>query len=467
MMLKMRRPRPILRDILFPSRTRTERDGFGRPEGDGASMRSRIVHEIASAVADAGGVDNVLKALVESIAKGAGASGCTFLTLSAGDDRLEHRISYGTGEHFLRGGQLLEDKALDHVLKGNSLLIWDAGSDPRVLCREEIKARGVASMVFLPLNDSRGTRGVMQLYFSEKKKFLREDLDFLEILAELGGFLLERAETQEQLARDAAAARRDLNLMRDERRRFASFLSMVAHDLKSPLVAVQGYLKLLLRKSADRLDERMVNGIRRSVQRLDSMMELVSDLLELTRLESEQVLHEFKPVSWEEVLGAAVEMAHELAEPRGVTVATEIRRPLPEVFASEIRLQQMILNLVSNSVRFTPRGGTITIRAFVEGEEIIISVEDEGSGIEPQHLPHVFEEFYKGDPDSPEGTGLGLSICKRIADMHNGSIRAESPVPETGKGTRVTFSMPVGMAIGLDSRPEEGESESRRTSSRN
>jgi signal transduction histidine kinase len=240
--------------------------------------------------------------------------------------------------------------------------------------------------------------------------------------------------------------------IKDEREHFLSFLSMVTHDLKSPLVAVQGYLKMLLRKSADKLDERMTKGVHRSIQRIDGMMELISDLLELSRIESGQVLSELRTVSWNEVLGAAVDMAHELAEPRGIKVATDIRYPLPEVFASEIRLQQLILNLVSNSIRFTPRGATITIRSNQENDTVMISVEDEGAGIEPEKLPHIFDEFYKGDPDDPEGTGLGLSICKRIVDMHNGDIWAESPVPDTGKGTRVSFSIPVGITCRLEDR---------------
>jgi len=188
-------------------------------------------------------------------------------------------------------------------------------------------------------------------------------------------------------------------------------------------------------------------------------MELISDLLELSRLESGQVIKELKVVSWEEVLGAAVEMAHELASTKSITVTTEIHRPLPEVFASDIRLQQLILNLVSNSVRHTPRSGRITVRAWQEDDAVTVSVEDSGTGVEPQHLPHVFEEFYQGDPESPDGTGLGLSICKRIVDMHHGDIHLESPVPETGVGTRVSFTIPIGVICRLDERwMLEGES---------
>ncbi|MGQ9475367.1 MAG: ATP-binding protein [Actinomycetota bacterium] len=422
-------------------------------------MRQQIIQEIARSVVSAGGVENILRSLVEATARGTEARGCTLFTLRERDGRLVPRMSCGVQEAYLQKGQIIADHALRQVLTGNPLFVWDTAGDPRIVRREELKREGISSIVFLPFRDRRGVRGLMRLYFGEPRKFNREDLDFLDSVAELCGAILELAEERELVARDAEEARRSLVRMRDERRHFLSFLSMVTHDLKSPLVAVQGYLKMLLRKASDRLDERMLQGIRRSIQRIDGMMELISDLLELSRLESGQVLAELKEVSWEEVLSAAVEMAHELADPRGIHVVSEIQHPLPEVFASDIRLQQLILNLVSNSVRFTPRGGRITIRARRENDQVVVSVEDEGTGIEPEKLPHIFEEFFKGDPESPEGTGLGLSICKRIVDMHHGEIWAESPVPETGRGTRVTFTIPVGVTCEQEDRWKMGEAE--------
>ncbi|WP_287154521.1 HAMP domain-containing sensor histidine kinase [Candidatus Solincola tengchongensis] len=420
-------------------------------------MRQQIIQEIARSVVAAGGVENIVRSLVEATARGTGAKGCTLFALREQDGALTPHVSCGVGEVYLQRGQIIADHALRQVLKGNSLFIWDANADPRIVRREELKREGISSIVFLPFRDRRGVRGLMRLYFDEPRKFGREDLDFLNSVTELCGAILEMAEERELVIRDAEETRRTLVRMQDERRHFLSFLSMVAHDLKSPLVAVQGYLKMLLRKASDRLDERLLQGIRRSIQRIDGMMELISDLLELSRLESGQVLAELKEVSWEEVLSAAVEMAHELADPRGIHVASDIQHPLPKVFASDIRLQQLILNLVSNSVRFTPRGGRITIRARRDDDRVVVSVEDEGTGIEPQKLPHVFEEFFKGDPESPEGTGLGLSICKRIVDLHHGEIWAESPVPETGRGTRVTFAIPVGVTCDLRDRWKLGE----------
>lgn len=415
-------------------------------------MRERIIHEIARSVIAAGGAESVIRALVEATARGAGADGCSLFTLEGDGGRLEHRIGCGAGTRPFLEGQLLADDALRQVLKGNPLFIWDVCGDPRIAKKEDLRREGVASIVILPFRDPARVRGIMRLYFPEPRRFDREELDFLTSIAELGGTLLGMAEDRERLERDAVEARRELARAREERRHFLSFLSMVTHDLKSPLVAVQGYLKMLLRRSAECLDERMQQGVHRSILRLDGMMELISDLLELSRIESGQVAAELRTVAWDEVLSAAVETAHELAGPQGLVVATEVHRPLPEVFASDIRLQQLILNLVSNSVRFTPRGGRITVRARRADDAVVVAVEDDGAGIDADKLPHVFEEFYKGDPESPEGTGLGLSICKRIVDMHGGAIQAESPVPETGRGTRVTFSIPVGMACRMEDR---------------
>lgn len=415
-------------------------------------MRHRIIQEIAASIVAAGGVENVIRALVESTARGTGALGCTLLTLREDGSSLTHGITYGPTEGYMRSPQVLATDALRQVLKGNPIFVWNVSGDPRIVDKEGAKREGIVSIAFLPIRDSRGVRGVMRLYFSGEHSFDREELDFLDSIAELGGIILERAEAQDRLERDAEAARRDLARISDERRHFLSFLSMVTHDLKSPLVAVQGYLKLLLRNAADCLDERLVKGVRRGIQRIDGMMELISDLLELSRLESGQVVAEFKTVSWDEILVAAVEMAHELAEPNGISVSTEIRRPLPQVFASDIRLQQLILNLVSNSVRFTPRGGVITVRAWCEDDAVLVAVDDTGTGIDPGSLPHVFEEFYRGDPESPEGTGLGLSICKRIVDMHNGEIWVESPITDEGPGTRVAFRIPVGVSCRLEDR---------------
>lgn len=410
-------------------------------------MRQRLIREVASSVVSAGGERSILEGLLRSMVRGTEAAGGALFTSDADEGKLRPIISSGIPLNLLDPAQLLQPQVMDQVLQGKTIYIWETRSDPRI---KSEKVKEVAtSVLFLPLRANSGNRGLILLTYRGKRTFSAEDLDFLDALAELGGNILERAAQEARLLREAREAQKDLDRIRQERRQFLDFLSTVAHDLKSPLAAEQFFLKMLLRKASDRLEPKLVDGIKRSIRRLDMMMDMITSLLDLSRLESGQVLEEFRPVWLEEVLGAALETAHELAAPKGIQVSAEIKRPLPEIFASDIRLQQLILNLVSNSVRHTPKGGRITISAQRLGDQVFVSVEDEGTGIPPEILPRIFDEFFKGDPDSPEGTGLGLSISKRIVALHGGRIWAESPVPETGKGTRVTFVLPMGLSCPL------------------
>jgi len=231
----------------------------------------------------------------------------------------------------------------------------------------------------------------------------------------------------------------------EERERWLRFFYVTVHDLKAPVSAVLNYLKTILRKGTAGMDERLVNMVRRSIIRLDGMLDLISGLLELARLES-GADEPFAPVDLEELLGSCSELAHELAMPKDVRVGLSIKRPLPVLRGSELRLNQMLMNLLSNAVRYTPGGGRVKLRAGREGDELVIRVEDNGVGIPPEHLDRVFEEFYRANPAEEGGTGLGLSIARRIAEMHGGRIELESPITPEGGGTRATVRLPLGAA---------------------
>ncbi len=228
-----------------------------------------------------------------------------------------------------------------------------------------------------------------------------------------------------------------------ERERWLNFFYVTVHDLKEPVSAVLNYLKTVLRKGTAGMDQRLVQMIRRSIIRLDGMLDMISGLLELARLESGSAEEPFGPVDMEELLGSCTELAHELAMPREVRVGLSVKRPLPRIKGSELRLNQMLMNLLTNAVKYTPPGGRVTLRASRVGDELELQVEDDGIGIPPEHQQRVFEEFYRVDPTEEGGTGLGLSIARRIAEMHGGSIRLESPVTAQGSGTRVTVRLPL------------------------
>jgi signal transduction histidine kinase len=412
-------------------------------------MRKQLLYEISKPVIAAVGVENVLRAIVESIAKGTGAKGCSLLILNADGDRLVHRISYGISSDYVEKGAIEIDRTVDKVLKGEAVSIPDVANDPRVQYPEDALREGIASVLSIPVRSYSGIIGVMRVYTGERRDFTKEEIDFLDSIAELSGLVLEKAEERDRIAEEADKAREELSRMSDERERFVYLMGMVAHDLKAPLAAVQSYIKIILRGSTGPLTQKQEEWLNRSVKRIDGMLELISDIVDISRLETGHIAPELATVSWKKVLENCIDVARGLVDSKGIELVEEIEPDLPEIFASEVRLCQLVNNLLSNSVRYTPSGAKIYIKAGQEDDDIVVYVEDEGSGIRPGILPNIFDDFFKGDQESREGTGLGLSICKRIVEMHHGRIWAESPVPGGDKGTRITFTIPKGAICDL------------------
>ncbi len=420
-------------------------------------MRYELLYEISRPIIEAVGVDNVLGAIVESSAKGTGAKGCSLLTLTRDGKHLQHRVSYGLSKGYLSKGKISLE-GMEEVFAGKSVAIYDIRSKGGVEYPAEAAAEGIVSMLSLPLRVKKDVMGVLRLYFDQPRKFTKGEVDFLESIAELSGIVLQKAEQYEDVSRDALGAHREAAKLAEEKQRFIRFLSMVAHDLKAPLAAVESYLKVMLRGSVGELNNKQIQWINRSILRLDNMLELISDLLDVSRIETGEIASEFQMVSWKEVLDNCLEMARSLAEPKGIRVKGKIEPDLPEIYASEVRLCQVINNLTSNACRYTPVDGHILVRALRVEDDVEISVEDDGTGIKPDILPRIFDDFFKGDQDHPEGTGLGLSICKRIVEMHGGTIRAESPVPGKNSGARFTCRIPLRTGVEMaGTRKKEGD----------
>jgi len=412
-------------------------------------MRYELLYEISKPVIEAAGVSNVLSSIVESTSKGTGAKGCSLLTLSPDGKTLEHMVSYGLSADYLSKGEIVVDDAIREMLAGQPVNIVNVADDPRIQYSEQALKEGISSLLSIPVRGTSGNIiGLLRLYMSKVTKFKRGETDFLVSIADLGGIVLEKAEAYDRLKTDVDDAKSEIEKLEDDREMFLQFLSMVAHDLKAPVGAVESYLKVMLRGSPGPLTEKQERWLERSIVRLDSMLELISDLLYVSRLETGQVAPEMEMTSLRGVLENCVETARGLADPRGVRIIADIDGDFPAVYASGRRLAQVINNLVSNAVRYTPEDGTIEMRAGLEGDHMLVVVEDSGSGIKAEAMPKIFDDFFRGDHET-EGTGLGLSICKRVVELHGGRIWAESPVPGSTDGTRFSFTIPLRQAASV------------------
>ncbi|NQT30959.1 MAG: HAMP domain-containing histidine kinase [Deltaproteobacteria bacterium] len=229
--------------------------------------------------------------------------------------------------------------------------------------------------------------------------------------------------------------------LEEEKNRFLRFLGIAAHDLKAPLTAIQGFLWIMLGGYSGDITEKQRNMLERSTFRIKELMNLISDLLDIPRIETGQIVEEMKLTSLGKVIKDSIRDLRELAKQKKLKLEVELPPALPKIYGSAPRLQQVITNLVSNAINYTPEG-SITIRVSEGDDEIQVEVMDTGIGVPAEDLPRLFEDFFRASNVETKGTGLGLSISRRIVEAHGGRIWVDSPCPETGKGSRFAFTLP-------------------------
>jgi PAS domain S-box-containing protein len=217
------------------------------------------------------------------------------------------------------------------------------------------------------------------------------------------------------------------------------FMNIAAHELKSPVTPIMGYLDLIIQdKDAS---ENVKNWARISLRNSERLLRLVNDILDVSRLDSDTMRFDMGKLDTIEILDEIVEDMKPAMENKNLEFIADIPRDLPSIMGDRNSLSQVLKNLLENAVKFTDHG-SITIEAKKEGDHVIISVEDTGIGISQDETKKIFTKFYQaytGDDRKSEGTGLGLFICKEIIEKHNGEILAESKL---GKGSKFMIKLP-------------------------
>jgi len=219
-------------------------------------------------------------------------------------------------------------------------------------------------------------------------------------------------------------------------------MMQLAHELRSPLAAVQHSLEMILQgyaKSNPDLHDEMLSMAQ---DRTATMLDRVNDFLRLGAVYYAEIERAQQPVQLIDVINRLAPEMRVRARWVAVDLSLDIPDSLPLIWASNEDIEHLVSNLISNAIKYTEPGGSVTVALKAEDESVIGIVEDTGIGIAPQDLPRIFQEFYRaeGAKDKAQGTGLGLSIAKRVVDLYGGQIDVES---EPGKGSRFTFRFPA------------------------
>ena len=315
---------------------------------------------------------------------------------------------------------------------GHAVASDDVLNDPAIFLDADVRARLTAlnhrAMMSSPLLSRGRVVGAITVADQLGRTFTDRDLRYMKLLADMAAIAITNAQqyrAEERLRADAEAA----NRAKDD------FLAMLGHELRNPLAAIGNAAQVLDRVGpVDETAARASAVIHRQVRHLAG---LVDDLLDAARVSTGKIILRTTAVD----LGAALRrMLGTLASPRH---PMRVEAESVWVSADETRLDQIIGNLVSNALKYTPAGGEVRARVGVDGAEAVLEVQDTGDGIPAALLPHVFEPFVQGErtPDRTHGgLGLGLALVKRLVEMHGGSVRAASGGP--GRGSTFTVRLP-------------------------
>jgi signal transduction histidine kinase len=406
-------------------------------------VNHKILYNIAKEINSSLDSHVVLNAIVQTITEVMGAKGASLMLLSPDSKHLIHMVDYGLSESYIKKGPIRVDPFTTEVLKGKPVWIPDVANDSRIQYPEEAKKEGICSVLSLPFRLSYEVIGVIRIYFSKPGAFSDEAIEFLDAAANLGAIALEKARLYESQEKNLETVTEQMKKLTEEKERFMRFFGIAAHDLKAPLEAIQSYLWVILGGFAGELNPKHRTMIERSSKRMEDLLSLINDLLDVCRVGVGKIFEELEDVPLKKIVQTNLDMARDLALLKGIKVVTDMPKKLPIIRSSHLRLQQVLSNLLSNAVKYSDNGTTVIFRMKVTRKEIKVEVIDEGIGIPSEDIPSLFQEFFRaGNVEKREGTGLGLYIVKRIIDAHKGRIWVESPCCETGKGSKFAFVLP-------------------------
>jgi signal transduction histidine kinase/CheY-like chemotaxis protein len=236
----------------------------------------------------------------------------------------------------------------------------------------------------------------------------------------------------------------------------SEFLASMSHELRTPLNAIIGFSEVLLERMFGDLNARQDEYLRDIHSSGKHLLALLNDILDLSKVEAGQMVLDVRPVSVRPLLDGCLGFIRERAQRHGLAVEVRVDDDVGEVEADELRLRQVVLNLLTNAVKFTPDGGRVTVEAHREGAEVVITVTDTGVGVPEGDRERIFESFQQGGraPGTQEGTGLGLTLSRRIVHLHGGRMWV---VSDAGRGSTFGFTIPTAPRAGATGHVLEGQ----------
>ncbi|UCG07483.1 MAG: GAF domain-containing protein [Desulfobacterales bacterium] len=394
-------------------------------ELDSGNAKLKALYQMAKEM----GLCQELQAMMDSATRNAatimGVKACSIKLLDEQRRRLRFSSTYGLSEDYVgRGSINLEKSPINRsIIEGSYYAIGRIDQKDYFQYPEDIRQEGIASMLCLPLRVGKMVLGVFCVYSDVTHDFKDEDVEFFLLMTDLTALAIENLRTE-------------LNK--------TWFLEKAAHQLRSPLNAIDTMLKTLRQGYLGPTQTEQAKLIARCEQRIENLCQVIADLLDLGVKRTDLGKITMHPVNLGDVVRTLVHLYQSQAAAKNLNFSCDIEECLPDIMAKEKLIDELLNNLISNAIKYTPSGGRVRIRVAREScDRILCEIADTGIGIPPEDISRLFTEFFRSKNAkelTEEGTGLGLVIVKEILDRLRGTIAVNSKLDE---GTCFTCFFPV------------------------
>ncbi|MDX6367459.1 MAG: hypothetical protein QOK30_2535 [Nocardioidaceae bacterium] len=403
----------------------------------------RALGEVGEAISASLDLDQVLAAIVMNAVRLTHTDGGSIMEYDEAERGFSVRSAFGTADDVLdrlRGTRIDLDSTLvgRATIEGRPLAEPDLDSitlDSHLQCLYDGGWRSVAAV---PMLRQGRIIGALVVRRKTAGPFPEETLDLLQNFAAQSALAIHNA----RLFREVETKSAELQVVSQHK---SEFLASMSHELRTPLNAVIGFSEVLLEKMFGDLNERQEDYLRDIWSSGKHLLELLNEILDLSKVEAGKMQLELSAFSVRGALEYAMSLVRERASLHAIALSLDVAADLDVVEADELRFKQVVLNLVTNAVKFTPAGGSVMVRATREGDDLVVGVTDTGVGVPPEDRDRIFESFQQGGRGAPkeEGTGLGLTLSRRIVELLNGRLWLTS---EVGLGSTFAFSIPLASA---------------------
>lgn len=394
-------------------------------ELESTSSRLKALYDMVKEM----GVETDLQRLMDSATRLAatimGVKACSIKLLDEEQRYLRFASTYGLSQDYLSKGaiEVAKSPINQKIIEGAFYAIGSIKEKDYFQYPEDIRREGIVSMLCLPLKVEKRILGVFCVYSDQSYHFAEHDTAFFSLMTDLTALAIERLKGE--LTK-------------------AWFFHKAAHQLRSPLHALLSMFKVLQDGYLGELNQKQAEAISRCQRRIRLMGELIEDLLRIGQRRSETSPRPLKPMNLGEALRQVCSFYMEQARAKGVALELEVQEPIPDVLAEEGLLDELLTNLISNAIKYTPAGGKVKVCLAKEGRAWLkLEISDTGIGIPKEELPQLFTEFFRASNAKAleeHGTGLGLVIVKEVLNRMRGSIQVRS---KQGEGTTFTCLIPT------------------------